>query len=132
MSDGLRRLHPASMLIELLRRLGSLAYIFAVAIILRFFGGSSNRTERLDYIIAGLAVFTALGAVLRYLTLRFGVQDRHLVVRSGIFVKQHRTIPLDRIQNVALKRTLLHRMLGLVDVDVETAGGATPEARLSA
>lgn len=131
MTDGLRRLHPASILIELLRRLGSFAYIFAVALALRFFGGNS-RTDTYDYAIAGLAVFTALGAVLRYITLRFGVQDRHLVVRSGLIVKQHRTIPLDRIQNVQLRRTLLHRALGLVDVDVETAGGATPEARLSA
>ena len=107
MNDGLRRLHPASMLVELLRRLGSLAYLFVIAIAARFFGGS-NRSETYDYVIGGLALFTALGAVLRYLTLRFGVQDQHLVVRSGLIVKQHRTIPLDRIQNVELKRTLLH------------------------
>ncbi|MBI5863857.1 MAG: PH domain-containing protein [Planctomycetes bacterium] len=131
MDQNLRRLHPASMLIELLRRLGSLAYVFAVALALRFFGGSAN-TDTYDYIIAGVAVFSAVGSVFRYLTLRFGVQNQHLIVRSGLIFRQNRTIPLNRIQNVALKRTLLHRVLGLVDLDVETAGGATAEAKLSA
>jgi putative membrane protein len=131
MPDSLHRLHPATILVELFRRLGSMAYLIAVALILRFFG-AGGRTEVYEYAIAGLMGFSVIGAVLRYLTLRFGVQDRHLVIQSGLIFYQHRTIPLERIQNVSLRRGLLHRMLGVVDLDVETAGGATPEARLSA
>lgn len=131
MASTLRRLHPATVLIELLRRLGSVAYLIVIALVLRLFG-SGQRTEFYEYAIAGLAAFSTVGALLRYLTLRYGLEAGHLVIRSGLIMRQHRSIPLDRIQNIAMKRGLLHRALGVTDVDIETAGGATPEARLSA
>ena len=116
MSNEMHQLHPATILVELLRRLGGLAYFIGLALVLRFFGAGGS-TEAYEYIIAGLAGFSALGALLRYLTMRFGVKDRHLVIHSGLIFRQHRTIPLERIQNVSLKRSPLHRVLGVVDLE---------------
>ena len=42
--------------------------------------------------------------------------------RSGILFRQHRRAPLERIQSVNLQRPLLARMLGLTEVEVQTAG----------
>lgn len=128
-----RRLHPATMLIELARRLASFAYIIVIALALRFLG--SQRPEREDfyeYVIAGVAVLSALGAVFRYVTLTYAVESGNLIVRSGLVTRHARSIPIDRIQNMTLKRGVLHRLMGVVDVEIETAGGSKAEAVLSA
>ncbi|MFN0136423.1 MAG: PH domain-containing protein, partial [Phycisphaerae bacterium] len=128
-----RRLHPATMLIELARRLASFAYIIIVALALRFFGSrSSDGGEVYEYILAGVAVLSALGAVFRYLTLGYAIEAGNLIIRSGLITRQTRSIPIDRIQNMTLKRGVLHQLLGVVDVEIETAGGAKAEAVLSA
>lgn len=129
-SPALRRLHPATVLIEFLRRLGSLAYFIAGVLLLRMFGRGGG--DWYDWILAGVALFGTVEAALRYASLRYGLEGERLVLRSGILVRQKRTIPLDRIQNIELKRGVLHRALGVADLEIETAGGVEPEARLSA
>lgn len=127
---ALRRLHPATILIDFLRRLGQLVYFIAVVVILRVMGRGGGDWH--DWALAAIAVFGSVSAVLRYVSLRYGLEGDRLVLRSGLITRQKRTIPVDRIQNIELKRGVLHRLLGVVDVSVETAGGAEPEAKLSA
>lgn len=128
-----RRLHPGTMLIELARRLSSFAYIIVIALVLRYFGSQqSGRDDFYEYVLAGVALLSALGAVFRYLTLTYAIEAGNLMIRSGLITRQTRSIPIDRIQNMTLKRGVLHRMLGVVDVEIETAGGAKAEAVLSA
>lgn len=128
-SFAMRRLHPATMIIELMRRLWNLVYFIIVVLLLRFFGRGGGEWH--EYVLVGIAVFGAAGAVLRYVTVRYGIEGGRLVLRSGIITRQKRTIPLDRIQNIEFKRGVLHRWMGVVDVQVETAGGVEPEASLS-
>ncbi len=49
-------------------------------------------------------------------------------IRSGVFRRRSREIPVDRIQNVDITRNVVQRMLGVAAVDVETAGGGATEA----
>lgn len=41
---------------------------------------------------------------------------------SGVFSRIERSIPLDRVQDVALQRSLLGRMLGYGNIFIESAG----------
>jgi putative membrane protein len=49
-------------------------------------------------------------------------------IRSGVFRRRNREIPLDRIQNVDISRNVVQRLLGIAEVDIETAGGGATEA----
>lgn len=49
---------------------------------------------------------------------------------EGVFVRNQRRIPVERIQHVELERRLRHQLLGLAAVRVETAGGSGAELRL--
>lgn len=71
-------------------------------------------------------------AYLRYLRFRYGVAGDTLVVESGVFARQSREIPLERIQTVDTEQNVLNRLLGLVVVNIETAGGSSTEAALDA
>lgn len=123
------RLHPLSILIEAVRVVGRMALAIAFLIFSLMTGGESDLTE---VFATGLGMVVVVFAVFRYLTFRYAIQDGNLLIKSGLIVRQNRTIPLDRIQNINLTRNLVHRILGLVDVEIETASGVKAEASLSA
>ena len=54
-----------------------------------------------------------------------------LILRSGVLARTERHIPLARVQDVRLKQGLMHRLLRVVEVQIETAGGQGAEAKLS-
>lgn len=125
----MNRLHPFTIVIEFLRMLRRLIAPLVVFLILRLQGGGGDTTELL---IAAIGLLSVFGAIAQYYFTKYGVERDQLVIRSGVFVKQERTIPLDRIQNINLTRTVAHRMFGLADVQIETASGQGAEASLSA
>jgi len=48
--------------------------------------------------------------------------ERALIVKKGFLIRRERTIPLDKIQDLALKEGPLLRRLGLSTLRIETAG----------
>jgi putative membrane protein len=123
-----RRLHPATVLVEILRKLGSMLYLIIIALVVRLFGGEGDWFEYFITVLVGLSGGLSLA---RYISLRYGLDGDRLVIRSGIFQRQIRTIPIDKIQNINLKRNVLHRLLRVVDVKIETAVAGQTEAELS-
>lgn len=71
-----------------------------------------------------------LFAIIRYWTLRYRIADGELLVQEGLLFRKNRTVPIDRIQNVDLVQNVLHRLLQVAEVRVETASGNKPEATL--
>lgn len=120
-----QRLHPMSWLFELV---ASLRQFIVPLVALLFFGrGGGNAYEW--WALVGVAVL-AVGSVVHYFTYRYRVEERSLVVRSGLLQRHLREIPFARIQNVALHQTLLHRLFGVAEVRLESAGGHKPEAQM--
>ena len=82
-------------------------------------------------LIPMLAAIGALFGIARYLVFTYELETETLTVRSGVFLRQEREIPLGRVQNVDVTQSIFARALGLAMVDVETAGGGSTEARLA-
>ena len=81
------------------------------------------------------AVATGIGLVLTYVvgwikrqTTRYLVTDRRIHIRTGIMSRNERTTHVDRVQNVNLRQTIFQRMLGIGDVDWDTAGTDAADA----
>lgn len=70
-------------------------------------------------------------AVARYLSFRYRYEASEMVIRTGILFRNERHVPYTRIQNVDAVQNVFHRLLGVVEVRVETGGGNEPEARMS-
>ncbi|MGH8084456.1 MAG: PH domain-containing protein [Lysobacter sp.] len=122
-ADAERRLHPMSWLFVLLAQLKQ--FIVPLVALLVFGQGDRNGW----WPLIGVAVL-ALLSLWQYFTYRYGVADDALVVRSGLLERSLRVIPFARIHNVALQQTLLHRMFGVAEVRLESAGGKKPEAEM--
>ena len=118
-----RRLHPMSWLFVLIQQLKQ----FIVPILALFVFGSGDRND-----LWGLVAICILGAISiwQYYTYRFRIGEDSLQIRSGLFERSLRQIPFARIHNVGLHQTLLHRIFGVAEVRLESAGGIKPEAEM--
>ena len=62
--------------------------------------------------------------MVRWARTSYGVAEDGLFrFRKGVLVRSERLVPLDRIQDVSQVRKLRHRVLGVVALRIETAGG---------
>jgi putative membrane protein len=121
------RLHPYSVIFAFLTQIR----LFIVPGILVFVGASSRGGDwwqpwMMIFIIPNAAV-----ALLRYVSYRYRFEPNEMVIRSGLVFRQERHIPYARIQNIDAVQQLLHRVLNVVEVRLETGSGQTAEATMS-
>lgn len=132
-SEG-KRLHPLSSVLLALRALKDFLLPLLIIFVSQFFRGQSATGEYSYRILFG-AVFLVLAIVSgiwSWAVFRYGTKDGKLFVYQGVFFKKRQYIPYERIQSIDLTEGLLHRLFGLVRVQVQTAGGQKPEAVLTA
>lgn len=67
-------------------------------------------------------VFSFIWAKLTYHFYRYELTDAGFRKELGVIFKKYVTIPYDRIQNVDIYRGILARILGLSDLNIQTAG----------
>ncbi|HEY1036508.1 MAG TPA: PH domain-containing protein [Pseudoxanthomonas sp.] len=123
-----RRLHPWSWLFVLLQQLKQ--FIFPLAALLVF--GARKGDDDLWISLApfiGIVVLVTL-AILQYFTYRYVIGRDGLTVREGLLHRSRREIPFSRIHNVVVHQSLLHRVFGVAEVRLESAGGQKPEAQM--
>ncbi|MFF4607223.1 PH domain-containing protein [Streptomyces sp. NPDC001339] len=84
----------------------------------------------LGAIAASFAVITALGLI-RWARTEFRVTPDTLTVRSGLFNRRLRSVPLHRIRTVDLTASPLHRLLGVTVLRAGTAGSGESGGGLS-
>lgn len=61
-------------------------------------------------------------AQLSYKNFRYQIGDDAIVIERGVIWKRHVSIPFQRIQNIDIIRGPIARMLGLSDLQIQTAG----------
>lgn len=117
------RLHPLSWLFVLLAQLKQ----FILPLVVVLFAGRGDREDLWGLIAVGVLVVSSLA---EYFTYRYRLRGDAIVVRSGWLHRSVREIPYARIHNVNLHQSLLHRMFGVAEVRLESAGGIKPEAQM--
>ncbi len=123
-----QRLHPWSWLFVLLQQLRQ----FVVPLVVLLFAG---RRDNGPWEYAEYAPLVGVGAlvvvsVLQYFTYRYRIGADGISIRSGLLQRNLREIPFSRIHNVALHQSLLHRVFGVAEVRLESAGGNKPEGQM--
>jgi putative membrane protein len=118
------RLHPLTLLLGLYK---SVRRVILPLIPLLIF----NRGWTTAILIALLVAASLARALARYFTFSYRVEGGELITREGLFERTERHIPLERIQEIRIEQGVIHRLFGVADASVETAGGQRPEATLS-
>ncbi len=130
-SEGvLRRLHPLTLLLRFAKSIPALA----IAILSSTAAVPDGQQRFQNFIMLGLSAAYAFVAVpliiAHFLKFSYRITPREIIIRSGVFRRRKRNIPLERIQNVAIERSLLPRLAGLSSVKIMTAGSAEAEGVL--
>jgi len=73
-------------------------------------------------IVPVFLILCFVSAKLTYHFYRYELTDAGFRKEFGIISKKYVTIPYDRIQNVDINRGILARILGLSDLNIQTAG----------
>lgn len=60
----------------------------------------------------------------RYRAIGYRVSDGHVVTREGVLTRRWWSVPLPKVQTVAVRRSPFQRRLGLATVSIDTAGGS--------
>ncbi len=116
-------LHPLTIVLGLWK--GSRAILPIIPLILfgnRWFGGVA---------LAMTFVGTMATVLARYFSFGYRIEGHELITEEGIIGRKQRNIPLERIQEIRIEQGVLHRLLDVVDAQVETGSGGGAEASLS-
>ncbi len=128
-----RQLHPKAVWLFFFNRIGAWifsAFFLALSGVAIFSdaGGPTISVGVGQAITVFLVVFVTIliiafvVAKLTYHFYKFELTDGEYKAERGIIWKRYISIPYGRIQNVDIYRGLLSRMLGLSDLDIQTAG----------
>jgi putative membrane protein len=122
------RLHRLSWLFALVR---SLRQMFLPLVALVFVGARDEASAAFAMVLPIVVAIPIAHALWRQWTFRYGFGPRGLVIHDGVFFRNVRQIEYARIENIDTERGLLHRLLEVADVNVQTSTGGKDEARIS-
>ena len=115
------RLHPLSWLFVLV---SSIRQFIVPVIAVLVFGARDDGSMWGIVIVVPLVI----AALWRQFLFRYGFGPRGLVIRDGLLFRNVRQIEYERIENIDTERGILHRLLNVAEVRVESSTGGKPEA----
>ena len=128
-----RRIDPASVWVNTLPQAWRYVSGFWWIAVIALYDGAEMRLGFTDlFLLFGIILSGLVSSAVHYMTLRFRVLDGKLEIRQGLINKRSRIVDPKRIQNIELVRNPFHRMAGLVELRIETAGESREEGLLSA
>lgn len=136
-----RRLHPATLIVRWLKLVPQMLGA-GIGLAAAGRGGGFSAFLWFGAVMMAIGAFFVLLAWWRF-TYRIGEGDEgaplfpgqrdggpFIVIEKGIFQRQRRVIPFDRVQDIAIERRLLARLTGTAKVKIETGGSAKDEGNL--
>ncbi|MCM3389734.1 PH domain-containing protein [Ureibacillus chungkukjangi] len=141
MSEDRFKLHPVAAVVDFVKGLKELILPFLIIFFANGFNVTFNPGDGSFWAsIVPLGIFVLviivrlINGVLKWWTYVYWFEEKELRVEYGLLVKKKRYIPFDRIQSLNYKEGIFHRIFGLVQVMVETAGSTNgkPEVILTA
>src|SRR5439155_19661006 len=79
--------------------------------------------------VVAIALLWLIVVWIRWQSVAYTLTDQRIKIESGVFGRQSKMIPIDRVQDCTTKMSLLGRMLGYGRVEVDAAGAQGAEVR---
>jgi len=121
------KLHKASILYK---GLGSRNFALALFLTFPLIAGSPGQTIAGLAILSSIMLFSVIYSYVYWTRYDYEITDDSFDIEKGVLRKKTREIPLHRIQNVDISSNLIQRLVGIAQVNLETAGGGDTEASL--
>jgi uncharacterized membrane protein YdbT with pleckstrin-like domain len=86
-----------------------------------------NVRKVLSLSVLALALVWLIVVWVRWRSTAYTLTDQRIKIETGVFGRQEKVIPIDRVQDCTTKMSLLGRMLGYGRVEVDAAGAQGAE-----
>jgi uncharacterized membrane protein YdbT with pleckstrin-like domain len=115
--------------ITLVRSLTLPIVVVALVVIadITFLNTSDPLRLYLTLIVVALALLWLIVVWIRWQSITYTLTDQRIKLESGVFGRQEKVIPIDRVQDCTTRMSLFGRMLGYGRVEVDAAGAQGAE-----
>jgi len=79
-----------------------------------------------------ILIFLLIRAYLIYKNFQFKIVNEHFILKQGILKKTNTSIPFHRIQNINFRQNIIQQVIGVFEVNIETAGSSKAEISIKA
>ena len=115
------KLHPVSAVINFVKGLKDLIIPLIFLFVANGFNGDWFSLFPYLFIVLAMIISLVTG-IIKWRRFVYWFEEDELRIESGLFVKNKRYIPFERIQSLNYTEGILHRPFKLVKVNIETAG----------
>ena len=88
--------------------------------------------DTFEMLLIGIPAFILFRSLVDFYFFRFYIHDENLIIQKGFLSKRVITIPLDKIQSVHIEQNLVHQLLDVSRLAIDTAGSEKAEAEIDA
>ncbi|HKW69467.1 MAG TPA: PH domain-containing protein [Candidatus Dormibacteraeota bacterium] len=92
---------------------------------------SSLYTPKLRTILTlgalAIALLWAIVVWIRWQSISYTLTDQRITIQSGVFSRQEKIIPIDRVQDCSTRQSIFGRILGYGRVEIDAAGAQGAE-----
>ncbi len=128
-----RRLHPLVALFASLKGIRDMFIPLMVVLVGTFIRGNEDQFSLYELGIWGaITLLTVLWGIFHWRTFTYRIEEGEFRVEQGVFIREKKYIPLEKIHSIDFTESLLHQIFGVVKVQMQTAGGIEPEVKLTA
>ena len=117
-----RKPHLWFLVKPILAVVGALGVAIAAGNFINPDGNANKWITYAGFVLVALALLWLLEEFLRWRTVNFVVTTDRLIYRSGLFAKQGKEIPLERINDISFKQSVWERIIGAGDLLIESGG----------
>lgn len=121
-----RRLHPIVPVVSLIRQLPELLLPAAGVVAFSWDKGFGILLPAIGALLLVVLAFQ----VLAWWRFTYTLMPNEMYIESGVFSRNRRSIPWERVQDVEIERGPLARVLGLAKVKLQTGGSGSDEGLL--
>ena len=128
-----KRLHPSSLWVNIVPQVWRTIRVLWPMLLAILFTDRPGDNSWID--LALFSVFLLVGIIrsfVHWATLRYRMDQGRLAIESGLLHRTSRIIDPLRIQNIERVQNLFHKVAGLAELRIETAGDRSTEGMLSA
>src|SRR3989449_1993542 len=86
-----------------------------------------NLRKVLSALVIAIALLWFIVVWIRWQSITYVLTDQRIKLESGVFGRQEKIIPIDRVQDCTTKQSLIGRILGYGRVEVDAAGAQGAE-----
>jgi putative membrane protein len=107
--------------------------MWVLIIVVIFRSGDGQREPGfLEYSIIAISLYILIHSLVEFVYFRFYMVNDELIIKKGFLRKKNIAIPLQKIQAVHIEQSILHQLLEIVKVKIDTAGSEKTEAVIDA